>query len=59
MEPMDEEPTPSQESDQNEAILLRLQDDRLHRYMTEQGIQISPETIALVEAEWPISSCDK
>jgi hypothetical protein len=38
----------------NEAVLLRLQADRLQRYMTEQGIVISPETMASVEAEWPL-----
>ena len=38
----------------NEAVLLRLQADRLHRYMTERGLSISAETMAAVEAEWPV-----
>jgi hypothetical protein len=37
----------------NEAVLLRLQADRLQRYLVEQGITIPPEVIASVEAEWP------
>lgn len=38
----------------NEAVLLRLQADRLHRYMQEIGATISPETMVSVEAEWPL-----
>jgi hypothetical protein len=37
----------------NDAALLRLQAVRLDRFIAREGVVISPELLAEVDAEWP------